>query len=297
MWVRVREWERLFKLVVAAIPWQSNRRFLLPAWQYAVVEILNLRHETTSRVYVRSWFELSCWRDGVWCSCSSSPTKKSGVGHIISEKMEYFDEETTDPKLMSASTIPLVDRPRFFRWPCPADLANPGYSILLDTAINIAAWISRPLRQSQHGGVDVERERGTWQWEVRKSSYVLFSFRLRRSLFEEYKASPLLEAWEYTAPTNTRTDQVSILPPLSQSFSIFIPLRRDHSSTKFDTTLAKYRCPIRHKRSWEPGERLWLWPEVIREQAATERIHSRPTLLLQVGTTCVSSWRSCHRKG
>jgi len=42
-------------------------------------------------------------------------TKTPGVGHVVSENIGYFDEKTTDVKLVSASGIPLVCLRRFFR--------------------------------------------------------------------------------------------------------------------------------------------------------------------------------------
>lgn len=84
--------------------------------------------------------------------------KTSGKGHVVGEKIEYFYEETTD--LVSANVIPLVHRLGLLC--CASALPNHRFSKLLNTAINIAVdtrhggRISWPLRQSQHGGVDVE---------------------------------------------------------------------------------------------------------------------------------------------
>ena len=84
--------------------------------------------------------------------------KTSGKGHIVGEKIELFYEETTD--LVSANVIPLVHRLGLLC--CASALPNHWFSKLLNTAINIAVntrhggRISWPLRQSQHGGVDVE---------------------------------------------------------------------------------------------------------------------------------------------
>ena len=88
--------------------------------------------------------------------------KTSEVGHFVGEKIEYFYETATD--LLSANLIPLVHRLSFLR--CAPALPNSGSSKLLNTAINIAVWdtqncarISRLLRQSGDGGMDVEGER------------------------------------------------------------------------------------------------------------------------------------------
>jgi len=81
---------------------------------------------------------------------------KFGVEHVLgdSERIEYIDGETNDLTLMNA--IPLVDHP------------NLGFSVLLNTTTIIGVWdtrhgtrVSRPLRQSRHGGIDIERARGS----------------------------------------------------------------------------------------------------------------------------------------
>ena len=68
--------------------------------------------------------------------------KTSGVGQVMSEKVEYLflRKPLTLSSLVNANEIPLVDRLSFLRWPptCLSALPIPGFSILLNTTINIA---------------------------------------------------------------------------------------------------------------------------------------------------------------
>ena len=78
--------------------------------------------------------------------------KTSGVGHVVGENIDYFYEKTTD--FVSADVISLVYRLSFLC--CASALPNPGFSKLLVLEV-VHEYLG--LRQSQHGGVDVEGER------------------------------------------------------------------------------------------------------------------------------------------